>query len=101
VETFEQWLNHYYSEYEIQNDVSGDTIEVLRDFWDHQQKKIDLINKNLEATDYHLRSVIGDSDKLRECLEFIDNTAPPMHKYTEIEMRMVIKARKCLKEMGE
>lgn len=43
-------------------------------------------NKELEA----------ENKKLREALQFIDDTAPPMYQYNEVELRMVFKAREAL-----
>ena len=38
---------------------------------------------------------------MREALEFINDTAPPMYEYNDVEMRMVLRARKALKELDE
>ena len=36
--------------------------------------------------------------KLIKALEFINNTAPAMYEYNEVELRMVLMARRAIKE---
>lgn len=51
-----------------------------------------------------IKSLEKDKALAIEALEYVNNTAPPMYKYNEVELRMVLKAREALaalKEKGE
>lgn len=43
-----------------------------------------------------IMKIQAENKKLREALEFINNTAPPIYEYNEVELRIIMKTRKTL-----
>jgi len=58
---FKQWIERYFTKYEVENELGGYTKEILEDIWNHQQKKIDALAIELEVEK-------AEGKKLRECV---------------------------------
>ena len=71
-----------------------------------KKSELDLYKEALDKShDVHLKLTVdyldlkNENDQLREALSFINDVAPASHKYNDIELQMVMKARKTLKDI--